>query len=90
MRFGIATFYPDDNGRMNAAVVDEVTGAILAMIVAEPGCPEADFHDAMKAFDPEYDPDDYGHGGPPNPPGYPGPCPEGMDWSEWLARNNVD
>lgn len=23
-------------------------------------------------------------------PGYPGPCPDGMDWSEWLARNNVD
>jgi hypothetical protein len=23
-------------------------------------------------------------------PGYPGPCPEGMDWSEWLAMNNVD
>jgi hypothetical protein len=26
----------------------------------------------------------------PNPPGYPGPCPEGMDWSRWLAANNVD
>lgn len=25
-----------------------------------------------------------------NPPGYPGPCPEGMDWSDWLAMNNVD
>ncbi|NBW14776.1 MAG: hypothetical protein EBR82_42935 [Caulobacteraceae bacterium] len=23
-------------------------------------------------------------------PGYPGPCPEGMGWSEWLAFNNVD
>lgn len=23
-------------------------------------------------------------------PGYPGPCPEGMDWSDWLAMNNVD
>lgn len=23
-------------------------------------------------------------------PGYPGPCPEGMDWSAWLAFNNVD
>ena len=23
-------------------------------------------------------------------PGYPGPCPEGMDWSEWLQMNNVD
>lgn len=23
-------------------------------------------------------------------PGYPGPCPEGMDWSSWLAFNNVD
>jgi len=23
-------------------------------------------------------------------PGYPGPCPEGMDWSAWLAMNNVD
>jgi hypothetical protein len=23
-------------------------------------------------------------------PGYPGPCPEGMDWSRWLAMNNVD
>lgn len=22
--------------------------------------------------------------------GYPGPCPEGMDWSAWLAFNNVD
>ena len=26
----------------------------------------------------------------PNPPGYPGPCPEGADWSRWLAMNNVD
>ncbi|NDC95437.1 hypothetical protein EB077_09045 [bacterium] len=26
----------------------------------------------------------------PNPPGYPGPCPEGMDWGQWLAMNNVD
>lgn len=24
------------------------------------------------------------------PPGYPGPCPDGMDWSAWLAFNNVD
>ena len=24
------------------------------------------------------------------PPGYPGPCPDGMDWSRWLAANNVD
>lgn len=23
-------------------------------------------------------------------PGYPGPCPEGMDWGDWLAMNNVD
>ena len=23
-------------------------------------------------------------------PGYPGPCPAGMDWSSWLAFNNVD
>ncbi len=23
-------------------------------------------------------------------PGYPGHCPEGMDWSAWLAMNNVD
>jgi len=23
-------------------------------------------------------------------PGYPGPCPRGMDWSAWLAMNNVD
>lgn len=23
-------------------------------------------------------------------PGYPGPCPDGMDWGEWLAINNVD
>lgn len=23
-------------------------------------------------------------------PGYPGECPEGMDWSRWLAMNNVD
>ena len=23
-------------------------------------------------------------------PGYPGPCPEGMDWGDWLAANNVD
>lgn len=26
----------------------------------------------------------------PNQPGYPGPCPEGMDWGRWLAANNVD
>lgn len=25
----------------------------------------------------------------PNPPGYTGPCPEGMDWGRWLAMNNV-
>jgi len=25
-----------------------------------------------------------------NMPGYPGPCPDGMDWSAWLAVNNVD
>lgn len=23
-------------------------------------------------------------------PGYPGECPEGMDWGRWLAMNNVD
>ena len=23
-------------------------------------------------------------------PGYPGPCPDGVDWSDWLAMNNVD
>jgi hypothetical protein len=23
-------------------------------------------------------------------PGYPGPCPDGVDWSAWLAFNNVD
>lgn len=23
-------------------------------------------------------------------PGYPGPCPDGMDWTDWLAMNNVD
>jgi len=23
-------------------------------------------------------------------PGYPGPCPDGMDWGDWLAKNNVD
>lgn len=23
-------------------------------------------------------------------PGYPGPCPDGMDWGDWLAANNVD
>lgn len=21
---------------------------------------------------------------------WPGPCPAGMDWSDWLAANNVD
>lgn len=26
----------------------------------------------------------------PGMPGYPGPCPDGMGWSEWLAMNNVD
>lgn len=30
-----------------------------------------------------YPPDDAG-------PGYPGPCPEGMDYTRWLAMNNVD
>lgn len=25
-----------------------------------------------------------------NQPGYPGPCPDGMGQSEWLAFNNVD
>jgi hypothetical protein len=23
-------------------------------------------------------------------PGYPGPCPDGMDWGDWLAENNLD
>lgn len=23
-------------------------------------------------------------------PGYPGPCPDGVSWSAWLAENNVD
>lgn len=23
-------------------------------------------------------------------PGWPGECPEGIDWSDWLAMNNVD
>lgn len=23
-------------------------------------------------------------------PGYPGPCPEGMEYGQWLAMNNVD
>jgi hypothetical protein len=27
---------------------------------------------------------------PAGGPGYPGPCPESMDWSAWLAFNNVD
>lgn len=26
----------------------------------------------------------------PGMPGYPGPCPEGTDWADWLAQNNVD
>ena len=25
-----------------------------------------------------------------NCPGWAGPCPEGMDWSEHLAMNNID
>jgi len=25
-----------------------------------------------------------------NSPGYPGPCPKGMNYSSWLAFNNVD
>jgi hypothetical protein len=31
-----------------------------------------------------------GYGCAGNMPGYPGPCPAGMDWSAWLAMNNVD
>lgn len=23
-------------------------------------------------------------------PGYPGPCPEGMEWGDWLAAATVD
>lgn len=23
-------------------------------------------------------------------PGWPGPCPDGMTWEQWLADNNVD
>ena len=26
----------------------------------------------------------------PGMPGYPGPCPDGVDWADWLAENNVD
>lgn len=28
--------------------------------------------------------------GPPGGPGWPGPCPAGVDWSDWLAAHNVD
>lgn len=28
--------------------------------------------------------------GPRGGPGWPGPCPAGVDWSDWLAMNNVD
>lgn len=26
----------------------------------------------------------------PDAAGYPGPCPEGVTWEEWLATNNLD
>ena len=26
----------------------------------------------------------------PYGPGYPGPCPDGMDYTRWLAFNNID
>lgn len=28
--------------------------------------------------------------GPRGGPGWPGPCPAGVDWTDWLAANNVD
>ena len=40
--------------------------------------------------DEDEDEDDAPAAANPAMPGYPGPCPDGMDWSEWLARNNVD
>lgn len=36
------------------------------------------------------DDDDSPNATSPTMPGYPGPCPDGMDWSDWLAVNNVD
>lgn len=36
------------------------------------------------------DAEDDGYGCAGNMPGYPGPCPEGMDYTRWLAMNNVD
>lgn len=26
----------------------------------------------------------------PDAAGYPGPCPEGVTWEDWLATNNLD
>ena len=40
--------------------------------------------------DAEDDAETGGYGCAGNMPGYPGPCPDGMDWSAWLAMNNVD
>lgn len=34
--------------------------------------------------------DDNRDDAPPCCPGYPGPCPEGMNYTRWLAMNNVD
>jgi hypothetical protein len=73
-----------------ALAIDDDTGAVIARIAAEPGQDAPGFHAAMQALDAEYDPDDHGHGGPPKPPGYPGPCPGGVPWEQWLAQNNVD
>lgn len=28
--------------------------------------------------------------GPRGGPGWPGPCPDGVGWTDWLAANNVD
>jgi hypothetical protein len=40
--------------------------------------------------DAEDDAETGGYGCAGNMPGYPGPCPDGVDWSAWLAMNNVD
>jgi hypothetical protein len=40
--------------------------------------------------DAEDDAETGGYGCADNVPGYPGPCPDGMDWGAWLAFNNVD
>jgi hypothetical protein len=73
--FGMITYDGEnEQGEHCYTVTDENVGAVVQFIA------EGRWRERRGEPQPE------AGGGP----GYPGPCPEGMDWSAWLAFNNVD